>query len=57
MTFKWLFQLGSAWESEHHSELTEEEAEANSSFSLGSKTLKGFLYYDFKYFRPFFTRR
>ena len=51
------FQLGSAWESEHHSELTEEEAEVNSSFSLGNKTLKGFLYYDFKFFRPFFTRR
>jgi len=50
-------ELGSSWESEHHSELTEEEAEANSSFNLGNKTLKGFLYYDFKFFRPFFTRR
>merc|ERR1719192_1782002 len=41
-------ELGSSWESEHHSELTEEEAEAN-SFNLGNKTLKGFLYYDFKF--------
>ena len=50
-------ELGSAYESEHLSELTEEEIETNQSFNVGSKRVKGFLYWDVKYIRPFLTRR
>ena len=44
-------------DSEYLSELTEEELDSSSSFSVGSKKLRGFLYWDYKYFRPFFIRR
>ncbi len=51
-------ELGTALESEHLSEMTEEELDTNTaSFNLGSKRLNGFLYFDLKYIRPFFTRR
>ena len=43
-------------ESEHLSEMTEEELES-STFNIGSKELHGFLYWDLKFIRPFFTRR
>ena len=51
-------ELGTTLESEHLSELTEEEIEMSSStFSIGSKQMHGFLYWDLMYIRPFFTRR
>merc|ERR1712062_247402 len=51
-------ELGSTLESEHLSELTEEELEMSSStFNIGSKQMHGFLYWDLMYIRPFFTRR
>lgn len=50
-------ELGTALESEHLSELTEEELESTSTFNLGTKQLHGFVYWDYKYFRPFFTRK
>ena len=52
-----LLQMGTTIESEHLSELTctEEELE-NTSFNIGNKKV-GFLYWDLKYIRPFFTRR
>jgi len=49
-------ELGTTMESEHLSEMTEEELES-STFNLGSKELHGFLYWDLKFIRPFFTRR
>jgi len=39
------------------SEITEEELESTSTFNIGNKRMHGFLYWDLKYFRPFFTRR
>ena len=50
-------QMGTTIESEHLSELTctEEELE-NTSFNIGNKKV-GFLYRDYVYIRPFFTRR
>ncbi len=51
-----IFQLGTAFDSEYLSELTEEELDST-SFNVGSKRLRGFLYWDYKFFRPFFTRR
>jgi len=48
--------MGTTMESEHLSEMTEEEIES-STFNIGSKELHGFLYYDLKFIRPFFTRR
>ncbi len=50
-------EMGTALESEHLSEMTEEELETNSSFNIGAKRMHGFLYFDLKYIRPFFTRR
>jgi len=50
-------EMGTTLESEHLSELTEEEIESSSTFSIGSKQLRGFLYWDIAYLRPFFTRR
>lgn len=50
-------ELGATIESEHLSELTEEEIETSSSFSVGSRRVKGFMFYDVKYIRPFLTRR
>jgi len=49
-------ELGTTMESEHLSEMTEEELES-STFNIGSKELHGFLYWDLKFIRPFFTRR
>ncbi len=48
-----LFQ-GNTIESEHLSELTEEEYEAQ---IFQRQDLKGFLWLDAKYLNPFFTRR
>jgi len=48
-------ELGSTVESEQLSELTEEEMEQ--SFAEGWANLEGFLYWDYKIFRPFFVRR
>ena len=48
-------ELGTTIESEHLSEITEEELE--STFNIGTKKMHGFLYWDLKYIRPFFTRR
>ncbi len=49
-------ELGSTLtESEQLSELTEEEMEQ--SFAEGWANLEGFLYWDYKIFRPFFIRR
>lgn len=45
---------GNAIESEHLSELTEEEYEAQ---IYQRQDLKGFLWLDAKYLNPFFTRR
>ncbi len=72
-------EMGATIDSEHLSELTEEELESASAFSMdedgglsngssggasgaratmgGTKRLKGFLYYDLKYLRPFLTRK
>lgn len=50
-------ELGTTLESEHLSEMTEEEIESTSFFNLGSKQMHGFLYWDLKYIRPIFTRR
>lgn len=50
-------ELGTTLESEHLSEMTEEEIESTSIFNLGSKQMHGFLYWDLKYIRPLFTRR
>ena len=44
---------GDALDSEHMSELTEEEFEVN----VVNPHLKGFLKFDIKYLIPFFTRR
>jgi len=50
-------ELGSAIDSEQHShsELTEEEMDQ--SFAEGWANLEGFMYWDYKIFRPFFIRR
>lgn len=45
---------GNTVESEHLSELTEEEYEAH---YIRRQDLKGFLWLDAKYLNPFFTRR
>lgn len=45
---------GNAIESEHLSELTEEEYEAH---YIRQQDLKGFMWLDAKYLNPFFTRR
>uniref|UniRef100_A0A6Q2X2Y7 Sodium/hydrogen exchanger n=1 Tax=Esox lucius TaxID=8010 RepID=A0A6Q2X2Y7_ESOLU len=47
-------KMGNALESEHLSELTEEEYEAQ---IFQRQDLKGFLWLDAKYLNPFFTRR
>merc|ERR1719450_1325827 len=48
-------EFGSAIDSEHLSELTEEELEQ--SFAEGRTHLKGFMYWDYKFLRPFFIRK
>merc|ERR550519_80981 len=48
-------EFGTAIDSELLSELTEEELEQ--SFAEGRTHLKGFLYWDYKFFRPFFIRK
>jgi len=48
-------EFGSAIDSEHLSELTEEELEQ--SFAEGRTHLQGFMYWDYKYLRPFFIRK
>ena len=51
-------ELGATIDSEHLSELTEEEIDAAGSIIVeDSRRVRGFLFYDLKYFRPFFTRR
>ncbi|CAO2577600.1 Sodium/hydrogen exchanger 8, partial [Lemmus lemmus] len=47
-------KMGNAIESEHLSELTEEEYEAH---YIRQQDLKGFMWLDAKYLNPFFTRR
>jgi len=46
-----------ALDSEHLSELTETEAELEQSFTEGKTAKPGFLWWDYKYLRPFFIRR
>jgi len=48
-------EFGTAIDSEQLSELTEEELEQ--SFVEGRTSLQGFMYWDYKYFRPFFIRK
>jgi len=48
-------ELGTTVDSEQLSELTEEEMEQ--SFAEGWANLEGFLYWDYRIFRPFFIRR
>ena len=48
-------EFGAAIDSEHLSELTEEELET--SFAEGRAHLKGFMLWDYKYLRPFFIRK
>jgi len=49
-------ELGSALDSEHLSELTEEEMEQ--SFTIGPRAKQqGFLYWDYRVLRPFFIRK
>ena len=48
-------EFGAAIDSEHLSELTEEELETN--FAEGQAHLKGFMLWDYKYFKPFFIRK
>ncbi len=51
-------ELGATIDSEHLSEMTEEELEGTSVFRIGdTRRVKGFLYYDLKYFRPLLTRK
>jgi len=50
-------EFGGAIDSEHLSELTETEAELEQSFAEGKAHLQGFLWWDFKYLRPFFIRK
>merc|ERR1719481_1555681 len=47
--------LVSALDSEHLSEMTEEEMEQ--SFNHGRARPQGFLYFDYKFLRPFFIRK
>lgn len=47
-------KMGNTVESEHLSELTEEEYEAQ---YIKRQDLKGFMWFDAKYLNPFFTRR
>lgn len=53
LQYLWSFQ-GNTIESEHLSELTEEEYEAQ---YIKRQDLKGFMWLDAKYLNPFFTRR
>jgi len=48
-------ELGSAIDTDHLSELTEEELEQ--SFAEGRAHLKGFMYWDYKLFRPLLVRK
>merc|ERR1712029_728759 len=48
-------EFGSAIDSEHLSELTEEEIEQ--SFNEGKVPQKGFMFWDYKFLRPFFIRK
>merc|ERR1712121_632895 len=48
-------EFGSAIDSEHLSELTEEELEQ--SFAEGRTHLQGFMYWDYQFLRPFFIRK
>merc|ERR1719369_2558220 len=48
-------EFGSAIDSEHLSELTEEEIEQ--SFAESRTHLKGFMYWDYKFLKPFFIRK
>ena len=65
-------EFGSAIDSEHLSELTEEEVgdkreivadynthnvQLEQSFAEGRTHLQGFMYWDYKYLRPFFIRK
>jgi hypothetical protein len=50
-------ELGATIDSEQLSELTEEEIESSTTFNVGSRRVKGFLYFDLKYIRPFLTRK
>lgn len=54
MTFFCFCIQGNTIESEHLSELTEEEYEAQ---IYQRRDLKGFMWLDAKYLNPFFTRR
>ena len=49
-------EFGAAIDSEHLSELTEEEME-NNFYAEGKAHLKGFMLWDYKYFKPFFIRK
>ncbi len=55
--FYFHFKLGTTFDSEYLSELTEEELDSMATLSVGSKKLGGFLYWDYKYLRPFFIRK
>ena len=46
-------ELGTALDSEHFSELTEDERDTNAN----PQQLRGFAKWDYLYFKPFFTRR
>ena len=51
-------ELGAAIDSEHLSELTEEEMENGGQKNLYEYArVKGFLYYDEKYFRPWLVKK
>ena len=65
-------EFGSAIDSEHLSELTEEEVgdggevvadnnnnnvQLEQSFAEGRTHLQGFMYWDYKFLRPFFVRK
>ena len=56
-------ELGATIDSEHLSEITEEELETTSmrvqgpQGTSGRSTVKGFLFYDLKYIRPLMTRK
>jgi len=50
-------EFGGTIDSEHLSEMTETEAELEQSFAEGKAQIQGFLWWDYKYLRPFFIRR
>merc|ERR1719232_2079747 len=50
-------EFGAAIDSEHLSELTEEELETSLHYAEGKAHLQGFMYWDYKFFRPFFIRK